>query len=164
MATTPQYQHPIFKYSELAANRRGLIINQTINLEKVIDWRIAQHFCKDDTKREELEALIISGLPFSKKIDILIYLLEKHDNDFFKAHKSAKRHLHKIRENRNNMAHSWLDVSVTFVGKKDRHTQTVSRLFTNNKLKKEQLSLYDEKRIAALNNMIIKYTHVLMHW
>ena len=159
MATIKKYEHPIVKYSELAAQRRGLIINRTIDLEKVIDWRISIYYCKDKASCDELAEMVISALTLRDKIRILIFVLKKYDPEIFKVHSSLKRHLEKIRDNRNKMAHSWLDATVTFVGNRHKFKPTISNFKS-----KGETDLYDEKRIKALENMIIKYTHVLTNW
>ena len=155
----PEHEHPIIKYSELAAQRRGEILSKTINLEKIIDGFISKSFLQDEKKRIELENLIIEGLPFAQKLLVLFNILDNHYSDIQKLHPKLKSDLEKIRKERNIMAHSWLDVSPTYVYKRKKSNQKISILIKNGKSIE-----YDPKRVKALSDLILKYTIVLMYW
>lgn len=103
--------------------------------------------------------MIIEGLPFSSKINTLLTILKKHHKDIFIAHPRLEKDLDKIRKNRNYMAHSYLDVTETYVGKRDK-----SRLEMSKVLEKGKSIEFNENKIEALANLIIKYSHVLMNW
>lgn len=154
-----QWEHPIVKYSELASQRRGIILNLTINLEKMIDWRISIFYIQEAKKREELEDMIICGLPFRTKISILMRLFKKYDKEIFIAYPEMKKDLNDIRDSRNEMAHSWLDATVTFAANKRKFKPTVTNLKS-----KGVENIYDEKKITELSELILKYTHIIMNW
>jgi hypothetical protein len=141
------------------AQRRGEIIGKVINLEKVIDGFISKNFIQEDAKRSELESLIIQGLPFAQKLLILYSLLNTYHSSIHKEHPKLEKDLEKIRKQRNIMAHSWLDVSPTYVYKRKKSNLQLSILTKNNKSIE-----YDEKRIKELSDSILKYTIVLMYW
>lgn len=156
------YEHPIAKYSELASQRRGRIINLTINLEKIIDGCISHYFIdiqKNETKNKELEYFVIEGLPFSTKLNLLFTILKKDFKDIYIAYPRLEKDLDKIRKNRNHMAHSYLDVTETFVGKRNKDKLERSKIVS-----KGNPIEYSQKRIDTLSALIIQYTHVLMHW
>jgi hypothetical protein len=150
------YEHPIAKYSELAAQRRGRIINLTINLEKIIDGCICHYFIdiqKNETKNKELEYLVIEGLPFNAKLNLLFTILKKDFKEIYTAWPRIEKDLEKIRKNRNNMAHSYLDVTETFVGKRNKAKLERSKIVS-----KGNPIEYSQKRIDALASLIIQYT------
>lgn len=161
MAKSPlfKYEDPFVKYSDLAANRRGLIIEKTIQLEKVMDLRISYYFCKDESKREELDNLVLSNLNFASKIQILVTLYKQYSPEIFELHPRLEKDLEKIRKFRNELAHSWLDVTVTFVANRPKFKPAETQL-----IHKGKTLVYDEKRINELSTLILKYGHVIMNW
>lgn len=144
-------------YNELAAGKRGLILNQTVNLEMIIDYRISRYFAQTKDKQHELAQTVISGLPFNQKISVLLSLLEKYDEWIFEAHPKIKKDLDKIRAARNEMAHSWLDITVTFV--ENRLTFNANEMKVMNK---GVPKIYNDARIKFLSELIIKYSHILV--
>lgn len=154
-----KYEHPIFKYSELAAQRRGIIIEKTIELEKIIELRIGYYFCKDEDKRQELEDLVLSSLNFSSKIRILVSLYKSHSPDIFKLWPRLEKDLERIRKYRNELAHSWLDVTVTFVENRPKFKPLQTRLKN-----KGGHTIYDEKRINLISGLILKYCQIIGNW
>jgi len=86
-------------------------------------------------------------------------LFEKHNSLIFKAYPRIRKDLNKIRDRRNELAHSWLDATVTFVGNRAKFKPEVSQFKSKGKE-----TIYDEKRINALLNLILKYTQALFNW
>lgn len=102
------------KYTNLAFHRRGVILNETIMLERLIDEIIAHYFCGLSTKKQELMELIIctNRMIFENKIQVLKVLLERHKPDFLKSNPTAINDItQKIIPERNIFAHYWLVTS-----------------------------------------------------
>jgi len=152
-----KYEHPITKYSELAYQRRGLILNQTIDLEYAISKYISIFYVRDRYTYEELGNLILNNITFSKKISIVKEIITTKDADFLKVHPTVFKDLEKIRKVRNEMAHSILHIEDTFV--RNRHKLKAGVIKLGNK-KIE----FEEKRINNLSEMIRKYLVVFMYW
>jgi hypothetical protein len=145
-------------YNELAAEKRGLILNQTINLEMIIDYKIASYFVQTQEKQHELAECVISSLPLSNKILTLLSLLKKYDDWVLTEYPKIKDDLEKIRKARNEMAHSWLDISVTFVANRLKFNANEMKL-----MNKGNPKVYDDARIKTLSEMITKYSSILLH-
>jgi hypothetical protein len=92
---------------------RGLIINETIYLERLIDEFLGRHFCPDPAKRVELFELILGNerINFESKRQILQFVLEKHHKKLVDENKSIFSDLKKIIDERNFLAHQLLDSS-----------------------------------------------------
>jgi hypothetical protein len=155
----PLSDHPIIHYNEQAANRRGLIINLTIELEKIIELRIGYYFCKDEKLREELEDLVLVNLQLSSKIKIITSLYRTHSPEIFQAHPKLEKDLEKIRKYRNELAHSWLDTSVTFFQNRPKFKPAES-VFKN----KGKSVIYNEARVNEIRALIVKYSHIIFNW
>lgn len=145
-------------YNELAAEKRGLILNQTVNLEMIIDFRIARYFSQTEEKQHELAEYVISGLSLSNKIVTLLSLLKKYDDWILTEYPTIKDDLDKIRKARNEMAHSWLDISVTFVANRLNFKANEMKL-----MNKGNPKVYDNARIKKLSELIHKYSSILLH-
>lgn len=153
----PKYEHPIFKYSELAYKRRGLILNQTIDLESAISRYISIFYVRDLYTMEELTQLFLNHITFNKKIVIVKEIITTKDENFLKTHPTIFKDLDKIRKVRNEMAHTILYVKDTFVGNRHKLKQGIT------KLGNKQIE-FDEKRITELSEMINKYFTVFYYW
>ena len=57
------------------------------------------------------------------------------------------------------MAHSYLYVTETFVGKRDKKKLQVSKV-----LSKGNSIEFSQKRIDELSELIIRCTHIINHW
>jgi len=75
------------RYTNLAFHRRGVILNEVVMLERIIDEILANYFCGTTPKKQELMELIIctNRMIFENKIQVLQVLLERHKPDFLKA-------------------------------------------------------------------------------
>jgi hypothetical protein len=101
------------EYTNLAILRRGVIINETILLERQIDTYISKYFCKDPDKQKELMELIIctDRITFSSKQQVLKVLLEKNNPNFLNDNENILKDITTITEHRNIFAHYWLVTS-----------------------------------------------------
>jgi hypothetical protein len=92
---------------------RGNILNDVTFLEKLIDNYITSYFCSDEVKKKEFFEMISSErLSFDAKRQILLFLLETHNEDFYKTHKESLGYLQIIMRQRNVLAHYMLDTSI----------------------------------------------------
>ncbi len=75
---TDNFPFEYHQYTDLAFHRRGVIINQTIMLERIIDDTIANYFCGQTKKKMEILELIISTnrMTFENKMQVLKFILK----------------------------------------------------------------------------------------
>jgi len=104
------------KYQDLthrAYTLRGMIINEAIFLERMIDGYLADYFCKDDTTNKELKLLLLSTdrIVFESKRAIFQQLINTHNKEFAKKHPTIFSDIQYIIEQRNFVAHHILDTS-----------------------------------------------------
>jgi hypothetical protein len=151
---TEEFQIEYERYTNLAFQRRGVIINEVVLLERVIDEILAYYFCGSNPKKQELMELIIctNRMIFENKIQVLKVLLEKHKPDFLKNNPTIINDItQKIIVERNIFAHYWLVTSAelsTFVKAK----QTVFIKFKNT----TEYIYYDNNSFAAICEVIAK--------
>jgi hypothetical protein len=111
------------KLREQVFSRDGQYRAQIIYLATTIDDYISQciawHFCSDPKKHLAFMSLLFSRgeIPFSKKIDILDFILEHEYPDLYKETKGLRKKLDKLRELRNWFAHSTLAMEVEHLKK-----------------------------------------------
>ena|SRR5258708_27825322 len=134
---------------------RGGIINEVIFLERVIDDFLSNYFCPDHEKRDEMMELILTNERYAlgSKIDVLVRILEKHYNEFYKANPTIKGDLVFILEKRNVLAHILLDT--TFNGIEN---ETIG--FIKYKNRKEIIYFKEDDKIG-LNEKIQKYKYAI---
>jgi hypothetical protein len=154
------FQRNYENYSTLAFQRRGIIVNETILLERLIDYYIADHFCKDDEKRAELMETIIctNRMIFENKIQVLKFLLEKHNKKVIDEHpKMIKDILEIIIPERNIFAHYWLVTTEEISG----WVTTNKTVFIKYKNATEYIE-YDTEKVSKIVSLINKYIKVFM--
>ena len=156
-----EYQeHPIVKYSELAYQRRGLIINQVIDLEFYLDRYIANCLTDTEDKRDRMCEMVLQGIPLMQKIKIIENLAYEVDHNLIHSMPTVFKDLERIRKVRNTMAHTILHVEDTFVG--NRH-KLKPGLVKFNKGKRKPIE-YNEKSINELSELIRGYIVRFMVW
>ncbi len=96
----------------LCYDARGQIMQQSIEMEKLIEYYIAGKFLEDENKKIEFIITIIAPhVIFSKKIEIFIHLVEKYDSWFNDKYNGITGRLTSLRDERNRFAHWPLDFS-----------------------------------------------------
>jgi hypothetical protein len=159
-ADTPEFRFIYERYTNMAFLRRGLIINETIMLERLIDDFIIEHFCKDQEKQKELRELIIATnrMIFENKIQVLKVLLERHHKYVLEANpKLTSEILEKIIPERNVFAHYWLVTSAEIV----EYLKEGKTVFVKFKNTTEHLQ-YDDDKVREIMMLIAKYIKVFM--
>ncbi len=156
----PTFGEQQIKYVELAAAKRGLILNQIINLEKAMDWRISKYFVPiNEQPRIKLEEIVISNIPLVNKKHVLYELMQEYDKGFFIVHPNVFNQIDEIIRARNKMAHHWLDVTPFYRGKISE-----AKMNTFNVKGHGKPTSYDDKTISALSMKIEKCTNLILHW
>jgi hypothetical protein len=89
---------------------RSQIIYIATAIEGVVGEAIAWHFCPDEEKHLLFMALLFqrAEVPFSKKIDIIEYLLKNNYSDLNQDYAGIINKLNSVRRLRNKFAHSEL--------------------------------------------------------
>jgi hypothetical protein len=95
-------------------NFRGLVINQTIYIERLMDIYVSEYFTEDIVKQHELQELILGDrrMTYGSKYEVFHYLINTYKNDFIKTNfPNLLRDMKEISELRNEIAHLVLDTS-----------------------------------------------------
>lgn len=148
------------KYTKRDYERRGEIIARTVNLERIMDTLIANHFCKAKKKRNELLFLLLSTerITYENKRQILQWIWTTHCPERFKEYPTIFKDMQEIGEFRNTLAHNHLDI-MGFM-EYERNETTVLHKYKNAK----KVIEITEKDFKAKVNLITQYTHILMNW
>jgi hypothetical protein len=160
MASLKDYVEILPMYTEKAYKLRGEVINQTIQLERVMDAFIASHFCSDETKRTELMILILctERITFENKRQVLKWIVENHEKGLIEVHAKLFKNLQEIGEFRNLLAHTYLDI--------ENFVDNVKSAKIALKKYKNQIDIIKltEKEINEKIKVIEFYTNVLTYW
>ena len=102
---------------------RGLVINDSIFLERSVDRVIANHYCDNEEKRNELLEWLLSTdrIIFSNKVQLFRLILERHNKEFIKKHPDIFKDIISVIEERNILAHYQLDTSAEGINKIDEN-------------------------------------------
>jgi hypothetical protein len=133
---------------------RGLIINETIYLERLIDEFLGRHFCPDKIKRSELFELILGNerISFESKRQILKFVMDKHFKTVVDTNKNIFSDLKEIIDERNFLAHQLLDTSDEAFNKlKENKIGFVK--FRNS----TETTWYDNDKINTIRKLIVAY-------
>ena len=134
---------------------RGAIINDVIFLERVIDDFIANYFCSDPVKRDELMELVLTNERYSlsSKIEVMVRIIKLHYKEFFNQYPNIKGELDFISEKRNVLAHVLLDTT-------NEGIENEVMGFIRFKNAKERIP-FTKELILDLNEKIIKYKYAI---
>ncbi len=148
------------KYTKRDYERRGEIIARVVYLERIMDAIIANYFCDNDNKIDEIRMLILSTerITYENKRQVLKWIYEKHQSDIFKSHPKIFKDMQEIGEFRNVLAHNHLDIDVFL--KNELDGKTIIHKYKNKKYVVEITEPVFKEWVAK----ILKYTHALMHW
>jgi hypothetical protein len=151
------------EYLNHAHDVRGRIINAIAEMEQIIDWYIADHFCSKLEKRRELMDVIISTkhLTFQAKAEIIKCLVERNGHTTKKeANKMYDALVSKIAANRNVLAHCSLHDTVSIIkGFKDDKEKTVYFLkYLNDK----KVIPFGKKEVREILDLTMSVRAVLM--
>ncbi|HVV55646.1 MAG TPA: hypothetical protein VHC47_09995 [Mucilaginibacter sp.] len=96
-----------------AALFRGIFLNQVTHIEKLIDIRIANHFCTTEDRALEIVDLVFGDrfITFESKRTIYEIIIKKHHPEDYKANKANFQKLTNIQTVRNRLAHLIVSVS-----------------------------------------------------
>ena len=100
------------EYKKLAYYRRGIIIDETITLERIIDEYISKYYCSNEESSKELMEMLLctNKITFENKMQIFKVIIDKKKDDFNSRYPTfISDILHKIIPQRNIFAHYWLD-------------------------------------------------------
>ncbi len=98
---------------KLSSFLRGAVINEVAFLEIMIDIFLANHFCKGPTEKRDFLKIVMQTkyISFESKRIIFHKLITCYYPDFPKRVKDYHKLIDKIRDCRNKLAHSQLDIS-----------------------------------------------------
>ena len=94
---------------DLSIKRRGEIIEEFTYVEMVMDIIISRFFCDTTDKTNEFTSVFLSIVDFSKKKEVIYYILECN-KEFLKKNSSIKSDMDKINSTRNIFAHKYLAI------------------------------------------------------
>jgi hypothetical protein len=137
---------------------RGFFINQVTHIEKCIDVKIANHFCKEEDLAIEIVDLILGDrfISFESKKSIFEIILKKHHPEEYKINKDNFIRLTKMQTARNRLAHLICAVDAPSI---DRFEKDESLGFVKYKEKTEVLYYTKDEQYELLND-----TSILLKW
>jgi len=151
---------PSIVYVHQAAHTRGVLINQIILLERLIDSYISKYFCKTQDKATELMDMILATrrMTFDGKTEVFRAILDKLYPEKKKENSTIAKDLKFIIEERNMLAHYFLDVSPDIL---NSFNETNSA-FTLLKIEKTRTrEVFDFKRIIKIGDTTVHYINAL---
>ena len=110
----------IGKYTDRITPLRGQFLTNSAEIESILGDTIAFHFFPDNrTKRDSFTSLMIheSGIQFHVKIRLFIKILKLYHEKLFQKYKDLEEQLEKVKEFRNVLAHSRLNVEPNYIKK-----------------------------------------------
>jgi hypothetical protein len=146
---------------DYATTTRGMILNQTIMLERAIDEYLCLHFCQTKIKRTELMDLIFGTerMSFDIKRNIFKILSNRYHTDFIKDNPTINSDIKQIVETRNIFAHYLLDSTENGIKEFAKGTGLIGFIKFNNK---RVIKQYNVKGIANHLQMIDSYIEKLI--
>lgn len=106
-------------YTNTAYRVRGIIINEIILLERMIDGYLANYFCTTSKSKKSLKELILctDRITFGNKREVFQFILETENPAFLKKHPNFLKNITEIIKERNIVAHYWLNTSDEAISK-----------------------------------------------
>ncbi|QGW28411.1 hypothetical protein [Phnomibacter ginsenosidimutans] len=151
---------PSVVYVHQASHTRGVLINQIILLERLIDSYISKYFCNTQDKATELMDMILATrrMTFDGKADVFRTILDKLYPEKKKENSTIAKDLKFIIEERNMLAHYFLDVSPDIL---NSFSETNSA-FTLLKIEKTRTrEVFDFKRIIKIGDTTVHYINAI---
>jgi hypothetical protein len=145
---------------EVSFNWRGLIIGDTITLERNMDTFISEHFCKTKTLAKELEDTLLSTklVTYDSKKQVFCFIMKKHHPDWCKKFPDINKELQTIGEQRNIFAHYMLDTRPIGV-KEFASNKKLGFVEIKNDVKPVY---YTQEQLVGKHALIKKYIKALM--
>lgn len=150
------HHDPTTVYVYHASQTRGVLINQVILLERLIDRYISEYFCNVPDRATELMDMILATkrITFDSKAQVFRAILDKIYPDKKKENAGIAKDLQFIAEERNMLAHFFLDVSHDILS----NFSEKNGAFTLLKIEKTRTrEVFDFKRIRKIGNMVTLY-------
>lgn len=112
---------------DYATTTRGMIINQTIMLERAIDEYLCLHFCKTQEQRTELMDLVFGTerMTFDLKKQIFKIISSRYHPNFSKENPIIHSDIKIIVETRNIFAHYLLDTTENGIKEFDQQDKII---------------------------------------
>ena len=145
----------LLTYAKRVNDKRGELINESANLEAILDSLIVTHFCSEQKKQNELLP-VIQKLVLEKKIDLLKIILKDNYKEFVNEYPDTIKHLTEIRIMRNYLAHRMLHTTLE-TASENLKNKTVALIEKDNKIKK-----IAEGKIQDAINMAKHYTTLFL--
>ncbi len=149
----------ISQYMDNADKVRGMVINNTTLLERIIDDYIAKYFSQNEYKRKELiELILFDKVDFSKKVRIVQQIFNKKcevlGKEFTKEYPKFSADLREIYEQRNKFAHQLIAVPENIESNK-------YEIILLNYSDKEKFIPYTKDSIEKMMEMINSWINII---
>ncbi len=154
--------NPETMYTYHASITRGVLINQVILLERLMDSYICEYFCHSYDKAGELMDTIMSTkrVTFDAKSQVFRTILDKVYRSRKKENTKLAADFKFIGEERNKLAHYFLDISKEAV---DRFKDEKNSSFTLLKFEKiRSPEIFDFTRIKLIGDTLENYSDYLV--
>jgi hypothetical protein len=146
---------------QLTGLMRGVIINEVIFLERLMDIYIAQYFCDNLNKRHELQVTFLGNerTTYAAKKQIFYLLLKKLNPEIINEKPKIDKELDDIGEQRNFFAHCLMDNTIDY-SKSD--PSTVYLLRFKDKTKRETYTKERFNKVLGDIDTMIKLIQPLL--
>ena len=154
-----QLNDPKTKYTAHASFTRGVLLNHTILLERLIDSYISEYFCGLGEKSIELMDTIISTrrMTFEGKMQVFRIILDKQYPKSKNKHTDYATDLQVIANRRNQLAHFFLDPSEEAMERFIK--QGAFTLLKIDNIRESKI--YDLKKVTEVGDMLQKYINIV---
>jgi hypothetical protein len=152
-----EYHEKIYKpYAWQVLQVRGLIIQEIVTMERLVDAYISGYFCPTNEKRGEMLDLILSTnkITYEAKAHVVREILNREFPGKKNEHTALYKDLIYIAEERNKVAHYMIDASQDCIDKFIEDKETVSLLKFEKTRSRET---FTKERIEK----VVKKVHVL---
>lgn len=144
---------------------RGQILDRFVSMEMFMDMIIANYFCRNNKKAEELAYVVLATdkIEFSKKKQTLFYIFDKYPT-FIEKYSTIKKDIDKLNNDRNFYAHSRVDTSADRV--KQFNETTISYMkFEKGKLTYSDITWEENNKllddIQQMTTKLIEFNKII---
>lgn len=155
------HHDPTTVYVYHASQTRGVLINHIILLERLMDKYISEYFCNTSDKALELMDMILATkrITFDSKAQVFRTILDKLYPEKKKENATIATDFQFIAEQRNMLAHFFLDTSPDILS----NFSELNGAFTLLKIEKTRSwEVFDFKRIKKIGDMVALYTDAII--
>lgn len=141
--------------AERAYYIRGMVINESIYIEKALEYYIATHYCGDTPMRDKMiENFLTNDVQFKGKVNAFRRIVKTIDQAWLEKNNEILENLNRIIKDRNILAHEVLDTSAYGKQQYEMHKQIN---FT--KFDRVERSVFSEEYVKEIKEILRNTSH-----